>query len=58
MVVYKPSVKHLHRNVAALLLEMVLDWKFLWQLSCFAHGLKISFSCIRMIMSNLVLVDL
>lgn len=32
MVVTKPSVKHLHRNVAALLLEMVLDWKFLWQI--------------------------
>lgn len=31
MVVTKPSVKHLHRNVAALLLEDGLDWKFLWQ---------------------------
>lgn len=40
MVVTKPSVKHLHRNVAALLLEDGLDWKFLWQLSCFAHGFE------------------
>lgn len=31
MVVTKPSVKHLHRKVAALFFEMVLDWKFLWQ---------------------------
>lgn len=36
MVVTKPSVKHLHRKVAALFFEMVLDWKFLWQLSYFA----------------------
>lgn len=40
MVVTKAAVKHLRRNVAALLLEMVLDSKFLWQLSCFAHGFE------------------
>lgn len=41
MVVTKLSIGRLHCNVAALLLEMVLDWKFLWQLSCFAYGFEI-----------------